>query len=69
MTTENFTIPIFAINDRVCFITDDNTLQGKTGKVIGYSCYFPVMYIVLLDKPMEDVSYEVGQALLLLAQC
>lgn len=50
--------PVFAIGTRVVFTPESGEiLWTRVGTVTGYSCMFPVFYIVQLDKPLEHPEY------------
>ena len=54
----DFSLYRIIINDRVKFnSTSGNILSSRHGTVTGYSCYFPVMYIVTLDIPLDHPDY------------
>lgn len=58
MDNDIFT-PKFKINQKVMFnVNAGELLWSRNGRVIGYSCMFPPMYIVLLDYPIANEQYE-----------
>jgi len=55
----DFTIPKYLINDRIVFnSTAGQVLWSHTGTIIGYSTFFPVMYIIKLDFPLEHEDFK-----------
>lgn len=49
---------LFKIDERVRLIDSDGVVNGRFGKVAGYSSNFPVFYIVILDEPLTHAEHK-----------
>jgi hypothetical protein len=57
--TPSFMKQVFNANQRIIFNeTAGDILAHRSGTVIGISCTFPMMYIVLLDQELTHPAYR-----------
>lgn len=56
--TLSYLIRSFRIGERIKVVSNDVTIDGHCGKVIGFASSNPVMYIILLDEPLVASGFE-----------